>query len=182
MTLPAPTNCWTGAEAKIANAVANSAAFMALVGAGSATEAAQLVFGEQLDVPLNSDAYTPDQRMQELSKYAQVYSDQEEPYGKRRLQSQRMEAFGVAVLYIERLVADVERSAQANVPQYFERDFKNKVGTIIDEVISYLYVNGGPIIQTVAVDDGPGWNDRDRWPDEGAWQGCGAKLAWGLEG
>lgn len=182
MPVPSPTNCWTSIERQFATATANSAAFITMVGAANASEATTLVFGEQLNEPLNGEFYEQSEREQELNKYAQVYSAPDQPYGKRRLQSQRFEAFGVTRLYLERLVADVERDKESDVPQYFETEFKNIVGNVIEEIIAYMFTNGGPIIQQVIVDDGPGWNEKHRWPDEGAWQGCGMLFEWGLDG
>lgn len=180
MPVAAPTNCWTYAESSIATAIANSAAFQAMTGTDNATDAAQHVYGEQLDEPIDGEAYTRADREQRHQHIAQVYSSTDQPYGKRRGASSRFEPFGVAVVYLERLATEVERTA-AEVPQELERAFKNTVGDVIDQIIAYLDENGGPIVTGVTVEDGPGWNEQKRWKDDGAWQGCGMLVTWGIE-
>ena len=180
MAIPDPTNCWTSSEAAIANAIANSATFWSLTETTNAEDAAGLVFGEQLGQPLNGNHYSTEELQEHYRYYAQVYSAPENPYGKRRLSSRHYFPFGSAVIFIERLVREVERES-AEVPLEIERRFKNTVGDIIDDVLNYLETNGGPQITSLLVEEGPGVNARERWPKEGMWQGVVLIATWGLE-
>lgn len=180
MAIPSPTNCWTSTEAKIAAAIANSAAFQAFTETSDATAAGAFVFGEQVDEPLNGEAYTRDEETQRHMRYAQVYSAPQQPYGKRRLQTRAYEPFGSAVIYIEGLVREIELSG-ADIPQEHERRFKNTIGDIMDDILDYLDTNGGPQVSSMTVEDGPGWNPVEEWEANGAWQGCELQISWGFE-
>lgn len=176
MAIEAPSNCWTRNELKIATAVANSAAFQSLVRAEDATEAARRVFGEQLDQPLNGDAYTKDE-LANLFAYAQVYHGIDSPYGVFLSNTNTYWPFGSTIIFIERLVTDAERNG-SDVPSSVERLFKNRIGDLIDEVCAYLRQEGGPLVRTFEVSDGPGFNPKDRWDSAGCWQGVELTLGW----
>lgn len=180
MAIPSPTNCWTATEAKIATAIANSAAFQSFTETSTALAAGALVFGEQLDEPLNGEAYTRAEETQRHLRYAQVYSAPQQPYGKRRLQTRTLEPYGTATIFIEGLVREIELNI-ADVPQEHERRFKNTIGDIMDDILDYLFTNGGPHISDFHVEDGPGWNPRELWEANGAWQGCELLISWGFE-
>jgi hypothetical protein len=178
MPIEAPSNCWTKAEAKIATAVANSTAFQSLVNAEDSTEAAAKVFGEQVDEPLNGNAYTKDE-LDNLLCYAQVYHAIDTPYGVLRTNTNTAWPFGSVIIFIERLVTDEERNG-ADVPSAVERKFKNRIGDLIDEVIDWLDDNEGPHIRSIEVTDGPGFNQQDRWKTKGMWQGVELTATWGI--
>lgn len=180
MALEAPSNCWTTAEAKFAEAVANATAFQSLTETDNATDAAAFVFGEQLDEPLNGVAYTQDE-LAELRHYAQVYHAFENPFGIARVQSNIWLPFGSAVLYVERLVRAAELG-EDDVPQAVERLFKNRMGDLPSQIVDYLETNGGPHIRSITVTEGPGYNDQSRWGSQGMWQGCAFQIDWGLSG
>lgn len=180
MPIAAPTNCWTQSEATLATAIANSAAFQAMVGAADATEASAWVFGEQLDAPLDGQSYDLDESQDLHRHIAQVYSARSGPYGKRRTETRTYWAFGVAVIYIERLVSEASRE-RAEIPQAIEREFKNTIGDIIDDILEWLETNGGVEVGSIVVDDGPGWNPRERWGADGAWQGVALLVEWGQQ-
>lgn len=189
MPLETPSNCWTLAEAAIAEAVAHSAAFQALTETtGDANAAARLVFGEQLNEPFNGEAFTKDE-LANLRHYAQVYHAFERPYGKARGATNMRLPFGTAIVFVERLVRDVERNEiPADVPaedwdvdQAIERLFKNRIGDLIDQLFDYLEENGGPHLRSVVVIEGPGFNERNRWDSQGMWQGATLEVAWGLQ-
>lgn len=177
MALEAASNCWTINEAKIASAVANSAAFQALTSTADATAAAAYVFGEQLDEPFDGTAYTKDD-LANLRHYAQVYHSQEQPYGIAKTTANRMIPFGTAVLYVERWVTEQEMNG-TDVPQAVERLFKNRIGDLMDDIPEWLEENGGPHIRSITVVDGPGYNDRSKHAQQGVWQGCGMEIQWG---
>lgn len=177
MTLEAPSNCWTIAESKIAAAVAASTAFQALTGSADAVEAASLVFGEQLDEPFDGTQYTKDE-LANLKHYAQVYHDLEKPYGLARTTAQRLIPFGSAIVYVERLVTEQERNG-ADVPQSIERLFKNRIGDLMEDIPEWLLENGGPHFRSAEVVDGPGFNERSKWDQQGMWQGCAFNISWG---
>ena len=160
-------------------AVANSTAFRALAGAADATAAAKHVFGEELGRPLNGEAYTRDERQEDYRAYCMVHSDREAPYGKRRGTSPRYEPFGEAVLYLERLVDAVERG-QSELPLEIERRWKNLVGEVIDQVLSWIDSEGGPYIREIAC-AGYGTNPSEEWEAGGCWQGAEIRVSWGLD-
>lgn len=178
MAIEAPTNCWTTAESRLATAVANSAAFQSIVGAEDATEAAHRVFGEQVDQPLNGDAYTKDELAQ-LFAYAQVYHGIDAPYGVFLSNTNTYWPFGSTIIFIERLVTDAERNG-SDIPSSVERLFKNRIGDLIDEVCAWTRQEGGPLIRTFEVTDGPGFNAHDRWNSSGMWQGVELTVGWGI--
>lgn len=177
MTLEAPSNCWTAAEAKIASAVAASAAFQALTGTTDATAAAAYVFGEQLDEPLDGVAFTKDE-LANQRHYAQVYHAEDRPYGITRTTSQRLIPYGTAHVYVERLVTEQERNGD-DIPQAVERLFKNRIGDLMEDIPEWCLENGGPHIRSVIVVEGPGYNEKAKWESQGMWQGCGFEVVWG---
>ena len=180
MSIEAPTNCWTSSEQAIADAVANSARFQQIVGVSNATDATALVFGEQIADPETGETYDLAE-LQNLKHYAQVYSADENPYGKRRSPTSRFEPFGSVILFIERLVTDWDQNA-TDAPESVHRWSKNRAGDVVDQIISYLDDNGGPFIRTVVVTDGPGLNSREKWKTQGMWQGIEFTIDWGLLG
>ena len=178
MAVEAPTNCWTLAEQAIATAVANSAAFQWVTETANAADAGKFVFGEQKDEPLDGETYDKSELENQLA-YAQVYSTNEGPYGKQRSATNRFEPFGSIVIFVERLVREADQNI-TDAPEQTHRWFKNRMGDLVDEVIAYIDNNGGPFIRTVAVTDGPGLNSRDRWQQQGMWQGIEWSIDWGL--
>jgi hypothetical protein len=175
MAIETATNCWTNAEAKIATALANSAKFREIVEAADATAAAAKIFGEQVARPNDGHVYTLEE-LQVMKAYAQVYSGDEGPYG-RRFEANRMVAYGTAIIYIERLVTEYDQSNE--VPASIERWFKNRVGDLMVQVESYLRETNGLLVKTFEVTAGPGLNERDTWKQMGMWQGIELTLEWG---
>lgn len=181
MAVPAATNCWTKAEARIAEAISNSAAFQTLTNSANATEAAAWLFGEQLDEPLLGDTYSHEERSERFPHYCQVYSDPSAPYSRRRTDTRHYWAAGQVICYFEREVTALALDG-LELPQAVERDWKNTVGDILDDVIAWLEVEGGPVIQGFDVTDGPGTNPKEEWQQNGIWQGCEVSLEWGIGG
>lgn len=180
MAIEAPSNCWTSAEAAIGAAIANAPAFISIIGPEFADVPGSKVFGEQLDEPLDGNTYTKDE-LAERRAYAQVYSSQESPFGYVRTKTNRLIPFGSAVVFVERLVTDAEQAdAETDMPEAIERFFKNRIGDLMEEIDDYLQTNGGPFIRTIDVTDGPGYNPRDNWQQQGVWQGVEFVIAWGM--
>ena len=175
--IDAPTNCWTLAEQAIADAVSNSAAFQGVTGTNTATAAACFVFGEQKDEPLNGEVFSKEE-LENIRHYAQVYSDDEAPYGKQLGGTLRYLPFGSAIVFVERLVKEADRN-MTDAPEQTHRWFKNHIGDLVDQIISWMEENGGPFIRTITVTDGPGLNPDDRWEANGMWQGIELTIAWG---
>lgn len=178
MAIESPSNCWTKDEAKIAESVANSAAFQSLLGLDDEIEAARKVFGEQLDQPLNGDAYTKDE-LANLKGYAQVYHSDEAPYGIFLANTNTFWSYGSTIVFIERLVTKEDLNG-SDVPSSVERLFKNRIGDLMEQICSWNVRNGGPRIRSIDVTDGPGFNPRDRWESKGCWQGVELTVAWGI--
>lgn len=177
MPLTAPTNCWTATERNYAEAVANSVAFQAMVGASTAAQARAFIYHDELDHPLDGSAYTPDE-LAERRHYAMVYC---EGYGKRRQASSRFEPRGECTLYLARLVPSL--SLNSDIPTELWRQWKNIIGDIVQQTVDYAeaHINGGPYTMAYDVTDGPGFNHRDKWASQGAWQGVEFTLTWGVE-
>lgn len=166
MPIPEPTNCWTQAEARIAAAIAASPTF-----------GGRPIFGEQLPPPDSHEAYTRAE-LDTIGAYAQVGSQQQNPYAMTRV-GNLWEPNGVAWVYFyRRLPADI--ATQEYVPQELERDFKNWVGSIMDDSIDWLTDNGGPWVVEWAVTE-YGLSARETWDTEGAWEGAGTLVAWGRQ-
>lgn len=178
MTLPAPNNCWTYSESTFGTALANCASFQEMTSTVNADDAAGYVYGEALDHPLNGEHYETDELEQKFRHIGQVYSAPDTPYGKRVVSTRYHEAYGTAVIYIERLVPEAELDGD-NIPQAIHRTFKNYAGKIIDELIVYLRENGGPIVHEFAVSE-YGTNPQEDWENDGVWQGASIVLTWGL--
>jgi hypothetical protein len=180
MAIESPSNCWTKAEAKIGEAIAHAPAFISIIGPEFADAAGSKVFGEQLDEPLNGNTYGKAE-LAERRAYAQVYSNQETPFGFVRAQTNRLTPYGSTVVFIERLVTEAEQAnADVDLPEAIERTFKNRIGELMEEIDAYLQLNGGPFIRSIEVSDGPGYNPRDNWQQQGVWQGVEFVIAWGM--
>jgi len=177
MAIEAASNCWTIAEQKIADAVANSAAFQAVTETANATEAANFVFGEQKDEPLNGETFSKEE-LENMRYYAQVYSNDETAYGKALGLTLSYLPFGSAILFVERLVRESERNHD-DATEKTHRIWKNRMGDLVDEILSWLLDNGGPFIRAITVSDGPGLNSEDRWLNQGMWQGIEFTIDWG---
>jgi len=176
MPLTSPTNCWTNAEDRFATAVANSAAFQTLVGAANATAAAAQVFFDELDDPLDGESFKG-RELQDIGSYAQVYCPE---YRKQRGGSSRLDPYGACVLYVSRMITDMQSESELTAELW--RTGKNSFGDIADQVVSYLEAQGGPYVMAWEVSDGPGFNSRDKWATQGAWQGVEITFTWGLPG
>lgn len=182
MAIEAPTNCWTSAEAAIGAAIAASAAFGLILGPEFAGSPGSRVFGEQLDDPLDGNVYGKGE-LAERRAYAQVYSAQESAYGLVRTNSNMLLPFGSAVVFIERLVTDAEQAdADVDMPAAIERFFKNRIGELMLQIDEWLQLNGGPWVRTISVTDGPGYNPRDKWRQQGVWQGVELVVSWATPG
>lgn len=178
--MESPSNCWTIAEARIADAVARSAAFQSLTETSDATAAAAYVFGEKVGEPVDGHAFTKDELAQ-LKHYAQVYSAHDHPYGVS-YGANRPTPYGSAVVYVERLVTEAEQHS-GEQPDDSERLFKNRIGDLMDEIHAWLggaAAEDGLYIRRIHVTDGPGLNPSDRWKSQGMWQGCELTVDWGL--
>lgn len=181
MSVPSPVKCWTKAEARLAEAITNSAGFQTMTGTSSAAAAAAWAFGESLDEPLLGDAFSPEERLDRYPHYCQVYSDPNAPYGKRRTDTRHYWAYGQAITFFEQHVSEAERDA-LELPQAVERAWKITIETIIDEVLAWLETEGGLVVLGVEVSDGPGTNPQEEWKQHGVWQGCELVWEWGPAG
>jgi hypothetical protein len=177
MPVPAATNCWTKAEAALATALSNSAAYQALTGTGDAAAALAKISGEELAWPADGEAFSAAELAAKPVKTL-VGSTEAEPYSVTRSESNRFEPAGNIVIIIERLVAEATIAA-ASGPQELEVQFKNTIGDIIDEVMTYC-ANYGPWVRRMRPESGPGWAPRKHWPSLGRLQGVSITVEWGL--
>lgn len=177
MAVETATNCWTQTQASIITALANSAKFREIIEAADATEAATLIFGDELVDPDDGHAYTKEE-LQSLKHYAQVYSADEGGYSANDDGSGWVRKSGVAIIYIERLVTEYEQNSETD-PLAIERWFGNRVGDLMDQVTTYIRDNSGPQVKGWFVSAGPGTNDRKQWDSLGRWQGIEISVEWG---
>lgn len=180
MSLTDPTNCWTYAEKRFGDAVANSAAFQSMTGTSNETDAQKHIYGDSLEHSFDGQPYSDDERKELLKHIAQVYSSPDQPYGKRRGRSSRMEAFGNAHVVIERYVAEVDIQS-ANPKRSIDWEFKQLAGNLVDQVVAWLEENGGPFVRAITVVSGPGWEPREEHNNDGNYQGIIYQVEWGLE-
>lgn len=187
MPLAEPTNCWTNAEQKFADAVCNSAAFQSLVGESSAEAAADKVFGVRLTHPRSGRVWTPDE-LATLGSHGRLFSSANAPFGKHLnpTGSYCHLPHGMMAFEINRFVPESEL-----VPNVFgsddhngltdehDRDFLNIVGTIADQVIEWLRENGGPF--PLPGYEAEAWMESkaDSQKQQGMFQVCLLSFPWG---
>ena len=172
-------NCWTSARDFYKDAVANSATFQAMVETpGDETAAAAFVFGAALPPPADGNKYTRPE-LEGLRHYAQIYSGDETPYGKRRRVFGNFEPFGQVQLVLSRLVTEAELDAAYGQLATVAENYELTAGDILDEVLAWLDANGGPWVQTAAVSDGPGFVTEEEAIGEGLWMGIEFTISWG---
>ena len=180
MAIEAPTNCWTWAEQKIADAVANSSRFWEIVNVTNSVDAEKFIFGDQQVDPEDGETLKKAE-LEELRYYAQVYSSIENAYTKVLGKTKKYESSGSAILFMERLVTESEQNS-SDAPASTHRWWKNRTGDVIDQLPTYLVDNGGPFILSMSVTDGPGFIKRNRWDQQGLWQAIEWTINWGSIG
>ncbi|MEM8866448.1 MAG: hypothetical protein AAGF31_12960 [Planctomycetota bacterium] len=179
MAVAAPTNCWTEAEADIGAALPQLDAWRSLCRVTTAEAAARHVFGEKVGEPIDGEALSEDEILA-TGTYAMVYSTSEQPYRLARVRTRQLIASGQAILFIEHLVTE-NAAAEAEEPLELERTFKNDVGDLMEQLVAYFDTHGGPQINSIEVEAGPGWNHSDDWPTEGRRVGASLLIAWGRD-
>lgn len=183
MAIEEATNCWTLAEAALVEALPECAAFRALVEAADAAAAAKFVFVDELKHPEREEAYSLTE-LQELRHYAVVYSASNEPYSIRRsdVVGDAFSASGTLLLFFERLIQADEQVAEADAEtskRASDRSFKNDIGDLLAQLVSYWDANEGPWSTLLTVSDGPFHTHEDEWDSVGHWQGVEATIRWG---
>ena len=147
MPLAAPNNCWPSLLQKFVDAVANSAAFRTLVGAATEAEALASIFGKRLTHTQDGHAWTREE-LENLQAYAMVFGAAENPFGKHLSPALSYLPHGTTIIAVGRLVPEAELVAKTDnrngLTDSHDRDWQNIVGTIPDQVLSWLRDNGGP--------------------------------------
>ena len=182
MGIEAATNCWTSAEDALAQTLPKLPEFRVLVKAADEAAAAKRVFFEETDDPLDGHAARRPER-EARGSFAVVTSDQRQPYA-IELGRAPDTWFGQGRLIVafEVLVpeADWHRQEDANTSRgQVYRWTKNRVGTVINELVDDWPANGGPHVRRVTV-LGPLENDPETWQDEGRWHLVETTIEWGL--
>lgn len=182
--LPTPTNCWPQSLQMFADAVAASTTFQALVNRPEQTvqpPASDFVFGRRLTLARSGRTYTAAD-LAELRTYAMVQSVD---YGKHRTASMCYLPHGATAVALNRLVraegmVDVGLGAQPSDAQ--DREWQNVVGSIADEIVTWLGDHGGPwpinsLDLTVDAETA-----HEARLQQGVWQEVELLFAWGREG
>jgi hypothetical protein len=180
MPLAPPTNCWTTAEDKFLNAVANSAAFQTLVEAVDEVAALERIFGKRLTHTKFGRAWTADE-LAELRHYAQVYSSPDGPYGKHLVNNACYKPHGTMIVVLARLVPATELvdpgEDRTGLTETHDRDWHNIVGDIADDIAEWLIENGGYSEAPWDVDE-YGETPATSGQTQGCWQGAELIIAW----
>jgi hypothetical protein len=190
MALEAPTNCWTTADKAIAVALATTEAFLAILDRVRIPEAdaAKRVFGSQVGVPLDGDAYKVEE-LQRLGAFAQVFHD-EAPYGKRRMQGGNFHPYGSTIVVVQMRLDDADAAVEnirgvdgsADAPTELEWFFQQRIGDLIDDLIEAFRDEEQLFLTACDVTQPPGFNNRKSQDANGKWIGCELTLTWGMGG
>jgi hypothetical protein len=175
--LPTPTNCWTSAEQKFAEALAASATFQAWGNYASAADAALAIDGAE-NRPADGAAFLEGELMAYRAR-AHVFSDLSAPYGKKRINGYTWLPYGVAVIVLQLWTAASELS-EDKLPAVTERRLKNLAGSVVDDLIRILE-SGGPFLKNAQVDEGPIEIEDSQTQPDGKWFYFVLGLDWGRE-
>ncbi len=187
MTLATPTNCWTYHEQLFADAVANSEAFIAFVGAASATDAKDKIFGERVTHPRSGRTYTVDE-LANLGSHARVFPSADQPYGKHAASNgvRQLYPHGRMIVEFCRFVSESQLEKRAydaddrtGLTDQHDRDFRNMHGVAVDEIVEWMDQNGGagPSLPTFEVIDF-GESPANTHAQQGVWQVCAYEFTW----
>lgn len=181
MSLPDPNNCWPRNEQKFADALAASAMFQTLIGAGQTP--GDHIFGRRFTHPRSGRTWDKEE-LASLTAYGMVFGDPGAPYGKRWTVNGRYLPFGQVTICLNRFLPDdelVHEGEDTHPSDKHDRDSQNYYGTIIDQILTWLRDNGGPYpVNTVQVLD---FSETPSGAsvNQGVWQGIQADFSFGRE-
>ena len=180
-TTEAATNCWTQAEARIAEILPKQAAYLSMLDVLTEGEAAALTYLDEPQLPENSEVYEVSDASEDvaaITAFGVVTSPIEEPYQVVRPADNAYQVSGVILVHIERTM----RGHSERDPGYYGNEgrwFKNRLGDLLGQIYDYVQAQGGPFIHHLAVTAGPYRVDAKDAVTEGRWQAADVSILWG---
>lgn len=142
---------WTGAENAIADALPTSSAFRDLVDADTHAEAVASIFIDDLDHPVDEEAYELIDS-DTVRGFAVITSPITEPYSLSRGAAVRgFDAQGQIVVILQHAFPLINAAETAKTDRWFKR----RIERVMTDVISHAREWGGIRIDTIAVSEGP---------------------------
>lgn len=184
--MDAPNNCWPANLAKFADALIASAEFQSLVEmpGGTADAVGKFVFGKRLTHARSGNMWTADE-LAELRHYALVYGDPERPFGKHLEQNACYRPHGLTVVAVGRLVREKDLAEhgpnRTGLTDEHDRQWQNIVGTILDQMLTWLAENGGPYPITSADVTDDHENRSENQDTQGVWQYTELTFQYGVQ-
>ena len=181
MALATATNCWTKAEDDFRRFLAELISFQSLVGVDNATQADDHVFLHSIPSPEkpHSGRSSADMR-HDQGTVAFVTTNPKNGYrlGESR-DTSSYNATGNILIGIEHPVAKSDKHRDAQVKAEVYRDFNNAIGDIMQEMLGYVFENGGPRVRSIQLVE-HGENMEDDRPNEGWILIAYLAVSWGV--